>query len=59
MKAKFDPVVYSALRNAGMSNREIAVQLGVSEAAVRRGLKDVPPPADGGAKTFIVTVREA
>lgn len=56
MKAKFSPAVYGALHNAGMSNREIAAHLGVSETAVRRGLKDVP--AEQGVRTFIVTVRE-
>ena len=42
MKSKYAPVVYAALRDAGMNNREIAAHLGVSEAAVRRGLKSAP-----------------
>jgi DNA-binding transcriptional regulator LsrR (DeoR family) len=40
-----------------MGNREIARELNVSEAAVRRALKDAVRRA--GVKTFIVTVREA
>lgn len=38
MKAKFDKLVYRALRDAGMSNREIAQHLDVNEASVRRAL---------------------
>lgn len=41
MSAKFEPAVYSTMKNAGYSNREIARMLGVNEASVRRGLKHV------------------
>lgn len=44
MKRKFSPAVYAAMRDAGMSNREIARELEVNEASVRRGLKKAPPP---------------
>lgn len=40
MKSKFPTEVYVALRAMGMNNRDAARALGVSEAAVRRGLKD-------------------
>jgi IS30 family transposase len=50
------PVVYTALRNAGMSNREIARQLGVNEASVRRGLKRASKQS--GERRFLVTVTE-
>ena len=64
MKAKFPPAVYEALSKTGMSNREIARQLGVSEAAVRRGLVAANGQglfADKKPKTkrqFLVTVEE-
>lgn len=37
--SKFEPEVYVILRNTGLPNTKIAEMLGVSEAAVRRGLK--------------------
>lgn len=37
-KAKFSHQVYAALRDAGMSNRQIARELHVNEASVRRAL---------------------
>lgn len=37
-KAKFDPSVYTALKEQGLTNREIGDKLGVDEASVRRGL---------------------
>lgn len=59
LKPKFVPTVYATLRAGGMSNREIARQLGVSETAVRRGLEayvvaDRPPVR----REFRVTVEE-
>ncbi|MDE2103098.1 MAG: sigma-70 region 4 domain-containing protein [Patescibacteria group bacterium] len=50
------PEVYTALRGSGMSNREIARQLGVNEASVRRGLKRAGKRA--GERRFLVTVTE-
>lgn len=37
--AKFEPAVYHALKAQGLSNRQIAKQLDVNEASVRRGLR--------------------
>lgn len=37
-KAKFDPSVYVALKDQGLTNREIGDKLGVDESSVRRGL---------------------
>jgi hypothetical protein len=42
MKPKFSPEVYAALRDAGMTNRQMARELGVNEASVRRGLAVAP-----------------
>lgn len=55
-RGKISPVVYTTLRNAGMSNREIARQLGINEASVRRGLKRARNTA--GERRFMVTVTE-
>lgn len=55
MKKKFDRAVYEALRAAGMSNREIAAQLGVNESSVRRALG---PTQGGTERRFLVTVTE-
>jgi hypothetical protein len=38
-KPKFNPKVYVAMREKGLNNTQIADELGVSEAAVRRGLR--------------------
>jgi predicted transcriptional regulator len=46
--------VYGALRDAGMAQREIARELGVNEASVRRGLKDAPPAAQPKRMTVLV-----
>jgi transposase len=56
LKRKFDRTVYEALRQAGMSNREIATKLGVNESSVRRTLgKSIET---FNARRFIVTVTE-
>jgi IS30 family transposase len=55
-RSKFPPAVYGALKNAGMSNREIARHLGVNESSVRRGLRDhIPRQRE---QKFLVTVSE-
>lgn len=62
MKSKFPPAVYEALKARGFSNRGIADLLGVSEAAVRRGLKSAPQwdgVVEKTVRKFIVTVEEA
>lgn len=52
---KYDRSVYRALFDSGMSKREIARQLGVNEASVRRGLKNyVRQPQE---QRFEITVR--
>ncbi len=56
-RGAISPAVYSALRNTGMSNREIARQLGVNEASVRRGLKRAAKQS-GTERRFLVTVTE-
>lgn len=40
-KPKFEPELYVRLRDSGFSNVKIARLLGISEAAVRRGLRRV------------------
>lgn len=65
MKARYSPTVYEAMKRAGHSNVEIGKLLGVSEAAVRRGLHSAtftpehpfgrPEPQ---TRTYLVTVTE-
>lgn len=43
---KFDRVVYQALADRGMGNREIARHLGVNESSVRRALKGYQPASN-------------
>lgn len=45
-RPKFSPAVYGALRDAGMSQRQIARELGINESSVRRGLRDAPVRED-------------
>lgn len=43
---KFDRVVYQALADRGLSNREIARLLGVNESSARRALKGYAPASN-------------
>ena len=43
MKRRYDPAIYRALKDLGLSNRKIAAQLGVDERSVRRGLDGYTP----------------
>lgn len=57
MKQKFPPAVYFAMKDAGYSNVAIGELLGVSEAAVRRGLKGHTPTAPAlPVQQFVITV---
>lgn len=42
-KPKFEATVYVALKDRGLSNRQIAGLLHVDEASVRRGLRGYKP----------------
>lgn len=57
-KSKFSQAVYVALRDAGMSNRQIARELDVNEASVRRGLKDAPARKSNTARRVLLYVEE-
>lgn len=39
--AKYEPAVFVAMRDGGLTNRKIATYLGINEATVRRGLTRV------------------
>lgn len=53
-KPKFSADVYRALRTAGMSNRQIARELDVNEASVRRALRPKVPKGAGPILTGIL-----
>lgn len=43
---KFDKLVYQALADRGLGNREIARYLGVNESSVRRALRGYTPASN-------------
>jgi hypothetical protein len=56
MKPKFSATVYQALKAYGLTNVQIARELGVNESSARRGLKDAPPKQ--ARKVTIITIEE-
>lgn len=57
-RSKFSPDVYTALRDAGMSNRQIGKELDVNEASVRRGLKDAPASRPKTTRRVLLLIEE-